>query len=176
MCPMSNNTAALRAKEWNPYLVGAGIGVLSWLVFWLVDKPLGMSTAVAQISGAVVGTFSDNEFAYWQKYKPAFDYGMIFLIATIIGTTISSLLSGNFKIETVPELWRKRFGNSVLLRMIVAFIGGFVLLFGARLAGGCTSGHGISGTLQLATSGWLFFAALLVTGLITAHLMFRSND
>ena len=36
-----------------PYLVGAGIGVLSWVVFAVVNQPIGMSTALSQVSGAV---------------------------------------------------------------------------------------------------------------------------
>ena len=76
----------------------------------------------------------------------------------------------------VPGVWRNRFGGSVGKRMVAAFIGGFIILFGARLAGGCTSGHGISGTLQLAVSGWVFFAVMFVTGVTTAKLMFRNKD
>ncbi|MCA9168672.1 MAG: YeeE/YedE family protein, partial [Planctomycetales bacterium] len=53
------------------------------------------------------------------------------------------------------------------LRAAAAFVGGATLMFGARLAGGCTSGHGISGALQLAASGWVFFAAVFVSGVVT---------
>jgi uncharacterized membrane protein YedE/YeeE len=60
-------------------------------------------------------------------------------------------------------------------RMIAAFIGGAILLFGARLAGGCTSGHGISGTMQLALSSWIFFPVMFITGIITARILFRKK-
>lgn len=46
-------------------------------------------------------------------------------------------------------------------------------MYGARLAGGCTSGHGISGGLQLALSSWLFLAVMFATGLLVSRLMFR---
>ena len=62
----------------------------------------------------------------------------------------------------VPALWEARFGADVALRLIVAFAGGAIMAYGARLAGGCTSGHGISGALQLSVSSWIalgcFFA------------------
>ena len=58
--------------------------------------------------------------------------------------------------------------------MAAAFLGGAILLFGARLAGGCTSGHGISGTLQLALSGWIFFPVMFGAGIVTARLLFRN--
>jgi uncharacterized membrane protein YedE/YeeE len=46
------------------------------------------------------------------------------------------------------------------------------MVFGARLAGGCTSGHGISGDLQLAASSWVFMPLAFVVAIATAFLMF----
>lgn len=54
-----------------------------------------------------------------------------------------------------------------------AFAGGFLILFGARLAGGCTSGHIISGITQMAVSGLLFGGAVFAAGIATAKLMRR---
>ena len=65
-------------------------------------------------------------------------------------------LSGDRTKEAVPEPWRGRFGGSVTKRFAAAFFGGALMMFGARLAQGCTSGHGISGALQLAVSSWVF--------------------
>jgi len=61
-------------------------------------------------------------------------------------------------------MWREQFGGSVPLRLAAAFFAGALMMFGARLADGCTSGHGISGSLQLAVSS-LVFAAATVTAL-----------
>ncbi len=54
-------------------------------------------------------------------------------------------------------------------------IGGVLIMYGARMAGGCTSGHGISGSLQLALSSWVFFLTLFAFGLIKALVLFRGN-
>jgi uncharacterized protein len=166
-------------KHWNAYAVGAGIGILSWLLFVIVDKPLGMSTEVSKWSGWVVSLVSGKESmlnnSYWASKTPAFGYSTIFLLFTLLGATVSAVTSGSFKWEKVPTVWQDHFGGSPAKRYLAAFVGGAVLLFGARLAGGCTSGHGISGTLQLAASGWLFFAALFLAGAGTAKLLFRSN-
>ncbi len=167
------------SKRWNGYAVGAGIGILSWLVFAIVDKPLGMSTEVSKWAGWLVGAVRGEEAmlanSYWASKTPAFGYSTIFLIFTLIGATVSALLGGDFKWEKVPREWENQFGNGVGKRYVAAFLGGVLLLFGARLAGGCTSGHGISGSMQLAASGWLFFAALFITGMGTAKFLFRSN-
>jgi uncharacterized membrane protein YedE/YeeE len=98
------------------------------------------------------------------------------VVGLALGAFVSSRLSGDTPAETVDGLWRARFGASRRKRYLVAFLGGVVLMFGARLAGGCTSGHGISGSLQLALSGWVFFASVFVSGILTALLLFGKEN
>lgn len=176
--PPQSSSSPLRRPSWSPYAVGAGIGILSWLVFLVVDKPLGMSTEISKFSGWVTGLFvgfeSMTENPYWASKTPAFGYSTVFLIFTVIGAGLSAILGGTFRWETVPATWRQYQGGSTAKRMVGAFLGGMAVLFGARLAGGCTSGHGISGTLQLAVSGWVFFAVLFASGILTARGLFRT--
>ena len=68
---------------------------------------------------------------------------------------------GEFVNEWIPPMWEARFGDSIALRASVAFGGGILMAFGARLAGGCTSGHGISGTMQLNVASWIAVDLLL---------------
>lgn len=56
-------------------------------------------------------------------------------------------------------------------RKWMAFVGGFLLLFGARLAGGCTSGHIITGMTQLATASFLFAAVVFAVGIPVAKFI-----
>ncbi len=166
---------------WNPYLVGALIGALSILTFSLADKPIGMSTAIAQAAGACAMPFIGSEGVttntYWaKKAVPAWDYGNLFFIGTFLGALFSALVSGSFQLGSVPAVWRDRFGPSVPKRMIVAFIGGIVIIYGARLADGCTSGHGISGSLQLAVSSWTFFIVMFISGIATAFTLFGRSS
>jgi len=58
------------------------------------------------------------------------------------------------------------------LRMAVGFLGGGLMAFGARMAGGCTSGHGISGALQLSVGSWIALLGFFVGGIATAMLLF----
>lgn len=161
--------------------MGALIGVLSILTFSLVDKPIGMSTAIAQAAGDCSLPFMVSEGVaantYWaKKAVPKWDYGNLFLIGTFLGALGSSLISGSFQFGSVPTVWRDRFGPSVPKRMIVAFIGGIVIIYGARLADGCTSGHGISGSLQLAVSSWTFFIVMFISGIATAFTLFGRSS
>jgi uncharacterized membrane protein YedE/YeeE len=167
----------LTRPRWNPYLVGALIGVLSWVGFYVVNKPIGMSTQIAAASAVaaapVLGSQAVHQNVYWSgPARPSWDYGMLFLIGTFIGAGLAALVSRSWRIETVPAVWRERFGAAPAWRYLAALLGGAVLLYGARMAGGCTSGHGISGTLQLALSSWLFFVVMFIAGAATAAVMF----
>jgi len=163
-----------------PYMVGAGIGILSWIVFAVVNNPIGISTAVSQASGAVaegvVGKEAVLSNPYWKQNVPRWDYGTFFLVGTFGGALLSALLGRNFRIETVPQVWEERFGPSKGKRMAAAFLGGILTLYGARMAGGCTSGHGISGSLQMALSSWVFLITMFAAGILAALLMFRPKS
>lgn len=176
--PTSQTAPSPRSDYANPYLIGAGIGLLSWLVFAIVNQPLGISTSLSAVSSACALPFEGAEgiasVAYWKKTALQWDYGTLFLVGTFLGALASALVTGSFKLELVPAVWAGRFGNGVAQRLIVSFLGGMLVMFGARLAGGCTSGHGISGSLQLALSSWVFFLVLFVFGLLTARLTFGS--
>lgn len=165
--------------RWNPYLVGAGIGVLSWLVFVVVAAPIGITTAGAQVAGGVTALFVGQEAvsanAYWARNPMRLDYGTLFLIGTAAGAFVSALARGSLRVEHVPSVWAERFGPSVARRFAWAFIGGVIIMFASRLANGCTSGNGISQSLQLAVVGWTFFVTMFVSGVATAWLMFRGR-
>ena len=94
-------------------------------------------------------------------------------LVALFGALVSALVSRTFRIETVPSVWRERFGGSVAKRMVAAFVGGALAMYGARMAGGCTSGNGISQGLQLAVVGWTFLAVMFVSGLATTFILFR---
>jgi hypothetical protein len=89
------------------------------------------------------------------------------------GAWLSAYLSGELKIVTVPGLWASAFGKSTLLRISTALTGGIIMGIGARWAGGCTSGHGISGTIQLAVSSWIAALCFFVGGIISAFILFH---
>jgi len=55
----------------------------------------------------------------------------------------------------------------------MAFAGGFILLFGARLAGGCTSGHGISGISQIAVGSIITVIFMFAGGIFAARFLRR---
>jgi len=174
--PAQRCTTVLTMARWSPYVVGIGIGVLSWLAFLLSDKPLGCSTAFARTAGMAErlarGPKVDAK-PYYQQFKPAIDWEWMLVLGVLIGSLASAALSGSFALSWVPPKWAADVGPSAALRWLIALAGGFCIGFGARWAGGCTSGHGISGTLQLAVSGWIAAMGFFVGGIATAMLLFH---
>jgi uncharacterized membrane protein YedE/YeeE len=166
----------LTASRWSPYIVGTGIGLLSWLSFLLSGKAIGVSTAYVRSCGMIQKIFQPKkveENAYYQKFTPKIDWEWMLVIGLVIGAFVSAITSGDFKFEVIPSIWVNAVGNNGSGRLLVAFIGGLILAIGARWAGGCTSGHGISGTLQLVISSWIAAVCFFVGGIITAMLVYK---
>ncbi len=165
----------LTLERWSPYLVGVGIGILSWLSFLLSDHTIGCSTSFVRTAGMIERLFRGRKVLdkpYFQKNLPAVTWDWMLVIGVLIGAFISARLSGSFRVEAAPALWAATFGGSPWLRWAFALIGGVLMGVGARWAGGCTSGHGISGTLQLALSSWLAVMGMFASGIATALVMF----
>ena len=163
------------AGRWSPYLVGALIGVLSWFSFVISKKPLGASTSYARASarlGAICCGSSVYEWKYYQKYKPELEWQSMLIIGIVIGSFISAVFSGQFNFAFIPLTeFESILNQNVLGRIFSAFSGGIMLGFGARLAGGCTSGHGISGAFQLSIASWISLISFFVGGAAAAFLI-----
>jgi len=166
----------LMMKQWSPYIVGIGIGILSWFSFLISDKPIGCSTAFTRTSGMIERLFSGKrvlEKNYYVRFPPIVDWEWMLVVGVIIGSFISAKLSGQFHMQWIPDTWSSTFGSALITRWLIALFGGVIIGFGARWAGGCTSGHGISGTLQLAVSSWLAVICFFVSGIITAMVIYK---
>jgi uncharacterized protein len=167
----------LRKKSWSPYVVGVGIGVLSWLAFATAQKPIGITTAfehTAALAAKEMAPAAMQNHAYFAspENKPKIGWEWMLVLGVFVGALASSLLSGDRTRLKVPRLWSWRFGNSAALRIGAAVGGGALMMLGARLAKGCTSGHGISGALQLAASSWTFIAIAFAVAIGTAYALY----
>jgi uncharacterized membrane protein YedE/YeeE len=173
---MDTIIAVLRDPTWSPYAVGIGIGVLSWLTFLFSDHPLGISTAFAKTAGMVeqaVRGPKATEKLYYQKTEPGIDWEWMLVVGVLVGALVSAAISGTFQVEWVPSMWQNTCGTGVLGRLAVALVGGICIGFGARWGCGCTSGHGISGTMQLVLGSWLSAICFFIGGVGVAMLMYR---
>ena len=161
---------------WSPYAVGIGIGILSWLSFLISGKPIATSTTFARLGGVIEEVITGGKAKqrpYYRKIKLKLNWQLMLVLGVVIGSFLSAIISGDLLANAwVPSLWASAFGDSAVLRVLVALVGGIILGFGARFADGCTSGHGISGTLQLAVSSWVSAIFFFIGGILTAHFIY----
>ena len=173
-----------RRMNWRPYIAGALAGVLAVLSVWIstevLGKPqyLGASTTFVRAAGLIEKPVAGDHVAgneYYRSKGVRVDWQFMLVIGIAAGAFVSSLLDGSFKTESVPPIWSQRFGSGVGVRAVGAFLGGVVAMFGARLAGGCPSGHGLSGLMQMSVSGYLAMAGFFGAGLAAANLVYRQR-
>ncbi|MCL4675571.1 MAG: YeeE/YedE family protein [Pararhodobacter sp.] len=173
-------------------LGGIMLGLVFFLALMLV-KPIGVSTQFVIADGVIADALNNevivqNAEGVWTSSNPYFaryasnianplNYGFVFVIAMAIGAALSSGLRRGVAAteKTVPAIWRANFGSGAMGRMAIAFAGGFIVLFGARMAGGCTSGHMMAGMSQTAVSGFLFTLGVFATAIPTAMMMYRKE-
>jgi hypothetical protein len=161
---------------WSPYLVGAGIGILACLSFVFARHPLGCTTAFVKVRGLidrVLNRTVAERPEYYRLFVPAIDGQVMVIGGIVVGAGIAAVLLPQAGTGTVPSLWVSAFGPSLLVRLIVAFLGGMLLIIGARWAGGCMCGHGIGGTAQLSVASYLTLFATFLSGIIVALVLFR---
>ena len=98
-------------------------------------------------------------------------------VALVVGVAIGAFLSmrmSGARRKPISPIWTRALGNaSPGRRYTLAFFAGFLMLFGARIADGCTSGHGISGMAQLAVSSTIAVLFMFIGGIITALFVLR---
>ena len=169
----------LKKDRWSSYIVGASIGILAWFVF-LTAHTIGTTVSFQKLSGILAAFFNQKAVVnskYFMQYfeKPLIGWNQMFVIFIFFGSLVASKLSKSKRVEYVPVIWEKNYGSSKLKRNVFAFIGGIILLFGARLAQGCTSGHAISGGLQLSINSWIFMMFVFASAIPTALIMYKKS-
>ena len=167
---------------WSPYLAGALVGLLAvasvLATTTLMGKTnyLGASTTFVRAAGLLERAVAPDHVAgneYFTKSKVVIDWQFMLVTGIFIGALISSVADRSFRLEHVPPTWKKRFGPSVGKRAAGAFLGGVVAMFGARMADGCPSGHGLSGMMQLSASALVALAMFFGVGVLVAHFVYR---
>jgi len=158
----------------NPYIGGLVLGVTLWLSLMFTANGLGASAIFARTNGFLVNLFapshvdrvpqlikvaggSRNPFNNWITFE---------VIGVVIGAFLSSVIFGSFKPETPrgPRVSEKG-------RWLMAFLGGMIFLYGARMARGCTSGQVLSGGATLSAGSWAIAMVMFAFAFATAWLV-----
>lgn len=174
--------AVARARELGPIPLswwegGLAIGLILTVAVGLAE-PIGVSTQYVVLDGVLLhgiapGAAAGSPYlAGAAKGWTLATYEFFFVLGIPLGAFLAALATRRFSTRMVPVEWAARFGPSPVKRLAWSFAGGFILLFGARFGGGCTSGHMISGISQLAISSVLFTAALFTGAVLTARRLY----
>lgn len=164
-----------------PWWVGGfGIGLVLIVAVALI-QPIGVSTQYVVFDGVLLHRVLPEVAAqtpYLQETAGEWtlaSYEFFFVAGIPLGAFAAAWATGRFSTRLVPIEWSRRFGPAPGLRLVWSFIGGFILLFGARFGGGCTSGHMISGVSQLAVSSLLFSAVMFASAIVTARWLYSER-
>jgi uncharacterized membrane protein YedE/YeeE len=163
---------------WSRYVAGGLSGLVIIVSVLNTGQFFGASTSFvrsAGIFGKYFGPERVQQLEYFIRYLPVIDWQFMFVVGIFLGSLVAALLSDSFKWQGVPDMWAEQFGSSSFKRGIAAFIGGIVAMYGARLAGGCPSGHGLSGIIQLAVSGLIAMVFFFVGGIIMTQVIYSGG-
>ncbi|SHO80775.1 hypothetical protein MNB_SV-15-424 [hydrothermal vent metagenome] len=139
------------------------------------NRPLGASTYVPYLSG-IVFDLSPEKYPYLKEVHFAGAWEGVMLLGALIGGFFTSIfITKTFRFSVMPRGWKMYKNSSVISRLVWSFVSGFFLIIGARLAGGCTSGHFLSGIAQTAFSSMIFGTVVLITVIITGKLFYKSE-
>ena len=148
--------------------VGAGIGILNALSFLSAKRGLGVSTAFENLAAQAERRFIPavtkvNAYLQQREELPKTDWESLLVLGIPLGSFLAARATGEK--PTIIIAAHKPPSP------VAAFTGGMVMMLGARMAKGCTSGHGITGTSQLALSSLIFTPLMFAMAAVTARLL-----
>lgn len=154
----------------SPYVIGAAIGLLNICAFAAFRKGIGVSGAYENSAALTARRLAPdvahvNAYVKARKEPPKFNWESWLVVGTVLGGMAAARTLGRN-----DALWVEHHPSSGPKRSpLASAAGGAMLMFGARMADGCTSGHALSGTAQGAGSSWLFTPLMFGVGSLLAR-------
>ena len=164
---------SLRQEEWSPYVAGAGLGLVATFSLLLTHRMPGSSGAIENLASFLATPLFPDNFYFKTLMKPEITWQVWLLIGVFLGAMASAMLAGVWKLDANPDSqWKAVFGPQPWKRWAMAFAGGVIIEIASGIAGGCTSGLAISGSVQLVPAAFLFIPGMFIGGIPTALLMY----
>jgi hypothetical protein len=150
-------------------VAGLAIGAITLLLLWVTNQRLGISTGFENLCGLVVKTryFQRSEITGSNRWR------LPFLGGLVLGGVLSALLSGGWAPFWDLGMFDREIGWGPAGKLAWMFVGGLLIGFGTRMAGGCTSGHGIFGISNLERASIESTLAFMAAGIVTSNLVYR---
>jgi hypothetical protein len=175
------------SQPWPWYVAGPLIGLLVPLLLILGNKTFGISSSLRHVCAACFPA-NITFFKYnWKKES----WNLLFVVGTLIGGLLAStLLNSTQAINLNPDLKKELASYGIsnfdsliptqlfswenllsLKGFILMVFGGFLIGFGTRYAGGCTSGHSISGLANLQWTSLIATCCFMLGGFLMANVI-----
>ncbi len=153
----------------SPYLIGAAIGLLNIGAFAAFGKGIGISGAYENGAALAARRIAPdalhvNDYVKARKQVPKFNWESWLMVGTVLGGMLAAR-TGRAAGVSASDGW----AEPPLRSPLASVAGGALLMYGARMADGCTSGHALSGTAQGAASSWVFTPLMFVVGSLVAR-------
>jgi len=164
-----------RLPWWMGGILMAGLLLLSFSIYG-ADRPIGASTYVPYFAG-IIFDLDPKDYEYLKEIENAGAWEGVMLFGALVGGFITSIfITKSFRFSLIPTAWKKYKNGSVVSRLLWSFFAGFFMIIGARVAGGCTSGHFMSGMSQLAISSMIFGAVVMISLLVTGRYFYKRGN
>jgi uncharacterized membrane protein YedE/YeeE len=156
------------SQPWPWYVAGPLIGLCVPVLLLIGNKPLGSTTSLRAMCAAVFP--SRVEFFHYD-WRGSGGWNIALVAGIAVGAFLAATLLPHETAALVPETlfsWRalRTTGGA-----IAVVLGGFLVGFGASYAGGCTSGHGITGLASLQLASLIAILAIFAGGIVTTFLV-----
>lgn len=158
---------------WTAWIGGAGIGAYFLLQYWLTNTQLGCSTAYGNVFGAI----TNLSFFRSGDYQTLNNWRLWFILGIPLGGLIAALTSPGFEWQlstSMGTLYDGVMPQNPWLKGLLVMVGGVLMGLGARMAGGCTSGHVIAGVSLLNPPSLLAGALFFVGGILAVQALFHT--
>jgi uncharacterized membrane protein YedE/YeeE len=148
---------------------GAAIGAITLLLLWLGNQRLGVSTGYENLCALAVNA------PYFRRSEITGSHGwrLPFLAGLVLGGALSAVLAGGWVPLWDLGMFDATFRWGPAGKLAWMFAGGVLIGFGTRMAGGCTSGHGIFGISNREPASLVSTLSFMTAGVATTTFIYR---
>jgi len=153
---------AVPKPYWNPYAVGVLLGLVLLATYLVTGRGLGATAAFGAVGAWLIGLVSPEHAAgnaalakYWNEGSPLVSWTLFLVAGAFVGALVSGIIGRRtrWSVERGPHVSDNR-------RLLLAFVGGFIAAYGAKIAKGCTSGQALTGGAILNVGSLVFMLAV----------------
>ena len=150
-------------------VAGIGIAGITLLLLYVANRRLGISSGFEDICSLVL----QQPYFRRRSVRSGRAWRLPLLAGLIVGGFLSAVLGGGWQPTWTLGAFDRAIGFGPVGKLAWMFVGGLFIGFGTRLAGGCTSGHGIFGVSNLEVPSVVATFSFMAGGIATTQLIYR---